>query len=234
LCNVTSSGVLEPSSVISSPISGETLTSLTWGLPPPAYASSCWVSSAARIAATRMLVSALWLPAGSRSARSALPRIATSRLLKSCASPPASTPRLSARWASTIRRSSERPAVTSIAVPIVPISVPSDDRRGPSRAVNVLPPHSMSYDTTSPPSAWRWYAITGWSGSSVRRYSNSVIPTVRFASEPSSSRTAPPDDVIRRSRSVVHSTAGIWPISRPSVVAACSSSSRPLTTCSRA
>ena len=44
----------------------------------------------------------------SRSARSALPSTATSRLLKSCARPPASTPRLSARCASTMRRSSAR------------------------------------------------------------------------------------------------------------------------------
>ena len=83
-------------------------------LPLPEYASIWRVRSAARRAAVSMSRTVSWAGLDgsmSFSARPALPRMATSRLLKSWAMPPASTPRLSifcACWisVSSFRRSS--------------------------------------------------------------------------------------------------------------------------------
>jgi hypothetical protein len=77
-------------------------------------------SDAVRIDSTACFTVLSGMP--SCSARSALPRIATSRLLKSCATPPASTPRLSMRWVCCRLRSSRRIMVMSTLEPMTPVT----------------------------------------------------------------------------------------------------------------
>ncbi len=134
------------------------LTSRVWitNRPLPEYASIWRAKSAARWDAT----SICWRfsrtgdsGASSESARLALPRIATSRLLKSWAIPPASMPRLSSFWDSCIRRSivrcsdsAWRIAVTSRKTTTTPVSVPSARRMGaaPSSMTRSVPPRAAS------------------------------------------------------------------------------------------
>ena len=102
----------------------------------PAPARSCLVSAAARSAALSIssMSSRNGSPARSApSTSSPWPVIAVSRLLKSCATPPASRPMASIFCASTSCSCARRSSVTSSAIPTVRTTLPDASRTGDTR-----------------------------------------------------------------------------------------------------